>query len=346
FAVPALFLVLLGASGQGPSFADIRIYTTELVFGLILTAGVAGSLLLLKSILEKQSAILRRLEILEVIASDGASVQRDHAGDPNDGLPIGAVFPDFELPDVRGRVTTFDEVLAGGKATLFFFVAPTCQPCNALMPEIDMWRSELNDKINFIFITRGTPEENAEKFADGTEKTFLLQRDREFQDQVYAKWTPSALLVNVDGRVASHVASGDVAIRSLVEKLRTENVDDPFFYYAIGHDGVRTPKIGEPVPDFELSDLDGRTITANELHGKPTLVTFWSLTCPHCLNMAEQIKEWEKNRGVDDPNLLLFSDGTAEDHRDVGISSPILIDKAHEASAKFGMQGTPSGVLI
>lgn len=346
FAIPALFLVLRGSGGQGPNLVDVRIYTPELVFGLILTAGVAGSLLLLKSILKKQSAILRRLEILEVISSDGASVERSNAGDPNDGLPIGAVFPDFELPDVRGRVVSFDDILGQGKAMLFFFVAPTCQPCGALIPEIEKWQVELSDKINFVFISRGTPDENIAKFPSGTEKTFLLQRDREFQEQIYAKWTPSALLVNADGRIASHIASGDSAIRSMIEKLRTENLDDPFFYFAIDREGQRTPKIGELVPDFELNDIEGRTVRANELQGKPTLVTFWSLTCPHCRDMAEQIKEWEKNRGVDDPNLLLFSDGDAEDHRDVGISSPILIDDEHKTALKFGMQGTPSGVLI
>jgi thiol-disulfide isomerase/thioredoxin len=346
FSIPAIFLVTRGISGQGPSFVDEKTYTPQFVFGVLLLAGVAALLFYARLISGRQGEILRRLEIIEAIGAGSGAVERSDAGDPTDGLPIGAVLPDFELPDDRGRLVRFEEILGEGKPTLFFFLAPTCQPCTALIPEMEKWRIELGDRINFIVVSRGTSEENAEKFAGGAAKHFLLQRGRELQDRLYAKWTPSALLVNADGRVASHVAAGDSAIRSLIEKIRSEDVDDPFFYFAINGQHGRTPKIGQIVPDFELNDLDGRTIASRELFGRPTLVAFWSLTCPHCSEMAEQIREWEKSNGLDDPRLLLFSDGDIDEHRKVGITSPIIIDKAYGTSAKFGMYGTPSGVLI
>src|SRR4029453_18495083 len=104
--------------------------------------------------------ILRRIEILEVIAGTGGSVERKEAGDPNDGLPIGAVFPDFELTDALGRAISFQHLLGEGKPILFLFVSPTCQPCAALMPEIEEWQRELSEDISFIFISRGTLDEN------------------------------------------------------------------------------------------------------------------------------------------------------------------------------------------
>jgi thiol-disulfide isomerase/thioredoxin len=213
------------------------------------------------------------------------------------------------------------------------------------LPEIDEWQTELADRVNFVFISTGAGEENVAKFGR-TAQRLLVQKNREFQNEVYAKWTPSALLVNTDGRVASHIAAGDSAIRSLIEKVRSENVEDPFFYFAMERKDEHQPKIGESAPEFELKDLEGKTIDSRELRGKPTLVTFWSPTCPHCHAMIEQIKEWEKARGLDDPNLLVFSDGDPEAHREAGITSPILIDKAHGISSKFGMFGTPSAVLI
>jgi thiol-disulfide isomerase/thioredoxin len=345
FSIPAVFLVAQGAKGQGPSLADSRIYTTEMVFGLALTFGVAGILLMLKGILDKQTQIMRRLEVLEVISAEGGSVERNEAGDPADGLPIGAFLPDFELPDLRGQMVNLEEIVGEGKPVLFLFVAPTCQPCGALLPEIDEWQTELADRVNFVFISTGAGEENVAKFGR-TAQRLLVQKNREFQNEVYAKWTPSALLVNTDGRVASHIAAGDSAIRSLIEKVRSENVEDPFFYFAMERKDEHQPKIGESAPEFELKDLEGKTIDSRELRGKPTLVTFWSPTCPHCHAMIEQIKEWEKARGLDDPNLLVFSDGDPEAHREAGITSPILIDKAHGISSKFGMFGTPSAVLI
>lgn len=346
FAIPAVFLVLRGAKAQGPSLADLRIYTTELVFGLAILAGLVGIFLMLKSLLDKQTEILRRVDLLEVIAADGGTIERKDAGDPNDGLPIGAFFPEFELPDTGGRFVTFREIFEQGKPMVFFFVAPTCQPCGALLPEIEKWQDAVGDKVTFVYITRGTAEENLEKFGGRSEKLLLLQKEREFQSQVHAKWTPSAMFVNTDGRIASHVAAGDSAIRALIEKITSDNIDDPFFYFAVDRKDERPPKIGEPVPEFELNDGNGGTLASRELFGRPTLVTFWSPTCPYCLSMIDQIKEWEKTRGVDDPDLVLFSDGEAKDHRELGVASPILIDKAFGASEKLGMHGTPSGVLI
>ena len=219
------------------------------------------------------------------------------------------------------------------------------QPDGALLPEIAEWQREFADKLNFVFISTGPGEENVAKFGR-IAQSLLLQKNREFQTKVYAKWTPSALLVNAEGRVASHVAAGDSAIRLLIEKVRSENVEDPFFYFAMERKDERPPRIGQPAPEFELKDLEGQTIGLRELRGKPTLVTFWSPTCPHCHAMIEQIKEWEKARGLDDPNLLVFSDGDPDAHREAGISSPILIDKAYGISSKFGMFGTPSAVLV
>src|SRR5260221_7369055 len=36
FSIPAIFLVARGVNGQGPSFGDGRIYTTEFVFGIVI----------------------------------------------------------------------------------------------------------------------------------------------------------------------------------------------------------------------------------------------------------------------------------------------------------------------
>ena len=50
--------------------------------------------------------------------------------------------------------------------------------------------------------------------------------------------------------------------------------------------------------DFSLNDLQGNTISANAFRGKKTLVAFWSLTCPHCENMLEELREEGIDVGV------------------------------------------------
>jgi protein-disulfide isomerase len=82
------------------------------------------------------------------------------------------------------------------------------------------------------------------------------------------------------------------------------------------------------------------------MRGKRTLVTFWSTTCPHCANMMEELKAWEKERSAGDPELLVFSDGEPEVHRELALDSTLVLDAGYKTAEKFGMFGTPSAVLV
>ena len=50
--------------------------------------------------------------------------------------------------------------------------------------------------------------------------------------------------------------------------------------------------------------------------------------------------------GPRDPDLIVFSDGAAEDLQDLGLRSPVILDAGHKVSELLGMFGTPSAVLI
>lgn len=41
--------------------------------------------------------------------------------------------------------------------------------------------------------------------------------------------------------------------------------------------------IGDPAPDFSLSDLDGSTVRLTDLKGTPLLVHFWATWCTQCV---------------------------------------------------------------
>lgn len=40
-------------------------------------------------------------------------------------------------------------------------------------------------------------------------------------------------------------------------------------------------EINQPVPEFELPDLNGKMRRLSELHGRIVIVNFWSCECPH-----------------------------------------------------------------
>jgi thiol-disulfide isomerase/thioredoxin len=345
FAVLALFIAVQGNNDQGLSIADgdSAIFQSLLLIAVLLAVAVV--IFYIRSIMTQQTQILRRLEMIEILGGGGSAHERDDAGNPEDALPIGAPFPDFELPDISGKKVRFEHLLANAKPMLFFFVGPNCTPCKALYPEIETWQEEFKDKLNFVLVSSGKPDENTGSFTGSLGAELLLQTNRELADKVHAKWTPTAIFVSADGNVASHPAVGDAAIRELLGKIRGEDLGREYVFFSNGNNH-REIRIGNKIPSAELKTLDGETFMTDELLGSKTLAVFWSLSCPHCRNMIGQLKEWEETKSPHDPKLIIFSDGDPEELRETGITTPIVLDPNYTASAEFGMYGTPSGVLV
>ena len=62
--------------------------------------------------------------------------------------------------------------------------------------------------------------------------------------------------------------------------------------------------------------------------------------------MLDDLRDWDKTRGADEPQLILLSSGEAEKHRELGLQSQIILEEDKAISKKLGMDGTPSAVLI
>ena len=348
FAILAFFLVLRGRDGQGASIFGSTSNTSDGSFMTFIlsfaTVGLlAAAVYFLKTISEQQNQIMRRIEMLELLSHEGGrEIERENLSNPSEGLLIGSPAPDFELPDINGKNLTFEHLLMQTKPLLFFFVSPTCNPCAALLPEIETWQTELKGKVNFVFFSSGSAKENLDKFAGETLKQVLLQKEKEVSTLFMAQWTPTALLINSDGTIASNPAAGDKAIRELVESLKAQSFDEKSIYIGKGS----ATKFGTNLPDFFESDVFDKTIASNDFLGKKTLVAFWSLTCPHCVNMLEELRDWDKTKGENEPNLLILSQGEPEPHRALKLQSPVVLDKERKISNELGMAGTPSAVLL
>jgi peroxiredoxin len=209
------------------------------------------------------------------------------------------------------------------------------------------WVAELGNRVNFVFLSSGTKEANREKFAGVFVDEIVLQENREVAEAVRARWTPTALFVRADGTIGSHLAAGDAAMRELIEGLRTGDVEDRDLYFVSDSvNGDRQPKIGEYLPEFSLKDIRGNEITATDVRGKKTVAVFWSPSCPHCSSMMKDLKAWDESRGASDPNLIVFSDGSREEHESLDIQSPVVMDTGYKTAGQLGMFGTPSAVVL
>lgn len=344
FAILSLLLVAQGRGNQGLDLTSSPndMLQAVLVLGILVLLAVA--VFYLKKILDQQLQIAKRIEVLELVSRDGSVMERDDAGNPAESLPLGSLFPDFELADTAGKRVRWADYQKRKRPILFVFVSPDCGPCNALYPELREWRLELLDKVVIVLVSTGSISANIDKFALDT--GVLLQEKRELAEQVHARWTPTAIYVNAEGRIASHPAAGDTAIRELVEKLRAEDLTKEHLYFA-NSNGHETPvRIGEKLPEFSIPDLNGEPVTQKTFEGKDSLVLFFSMDCPHCVKMINEIKEWNLNKGADEPNLVVFSEGDPEEHKALDLKAPIVLDEGYKLSGEIGMMGTPSGIVV
>lgn len=342
----AAFLVVRGRDQQGINFLTSNQDVMLLAIGVGVIVLLVIAVIFLKRIFDQQVQIMRRIELMELVSREGANVEREDVGHPHEGLPIGAVFPDFELGDLQGGMVSLGDLKSAGLPLLFIFISPNCTPCNALLPEFEQWQKDLLGKIKFVFISTGSSEDNEAKFGSGRELLVLLQKDRELAESVKARWTPTAVLMDAGGRIASHVTAGDTAIRALVDDIKGRDLSKEFTYFSNGDGQSHSNRVGQSIPAFSVEDIEGRKISDDDLKGHQTLVTFWSPTCPFCREMLDDLREWEKVKGKDEPSLVVFSDGEREEHEKLGLRSPLILDKGHQTAAGFGMFGTPSAVLI
>lgn len=347
-----VFLILValpvarGRSEQGIAITSVTLEMMPTLLGTLLVVMLGGALLYLRRIVETQEELKKRLDIIALIEPGQKTAAEDDAVDPQIGLPIGSPVPEFEMQASDGKMVSLGSIKASGLPSLFFFVSPTCDPCKKLMPEFIEWRSDLSGRANVYFVSSGTAAENRKKFADFEPGRVLLDVDREFAKSVGGRWTPTALFIDAQGRVASHVAAGDLAIEDLVMKVKRADLSEPYTNFPKANHHQRGLKIGVTAPQFSLRDITGTEVTREVLIGKKTLVTFWSPTCPHCTSFLDELREWESTQKNGNPQLLLISDGDPEQHRDLGLRATVVLDKGHRTAAKLGMFGTPSAVLI
>lgn len=68
--------------------------------------------------------------------------------------------------------------------------------------------------------------------------------------------------------------------------------EDPDIQY-----GAELLKPGTPAPDFQLGDLEGKTVKLSDFLGKQVVLVFWASWCPDCRKEIPQLKEMYAKHG-------------------------------------------------
>lgn len=133
-----------------------------------------------------------------------------------EGLPVGAVAPEFDLPATSGGHGTLGKALAEGLPLVLVFMHPGCRPCADLAGELPRWRERKAGVATFLVIGSGGVEANRDWADEHRLGDMLVQDGNEVAARYRVRGTPGAVLVDTDGRIATPVAGGSLAIRDLI----------------------------------------------------------------------------------------------------------------------------------
>lgn len=334
-----------------------------LLGGVLVISLLAGQWVFLVHLLRQNGRLLVRLEILEENVGAGGSVTLSENGTPIDqgeGLPVGSAAPEFNLSGLHGESLTLDALRSSGKTVMALFTDPDCGPCNAMLPEVGRWQEEHAKKLTLSLISRGEVEENKTKAQEHGLKNVVLQKDWEVSSSYEVRGTPSAVLIDTEGKIASPVAGGAEGIRGLLSYAVGERSQLPMQphqpqgqpcpdcgkVHAAAPTVAAAQNIGEDAPEVKLADLEGNSVELADFRGEDTLVLFWNPGCGFCRQMLPDLKEWEANSAEDAPKLVVVSAGSEEANKEMGLASPVLLDQNFAVGRAFGASGTPSAVLV
>jgi peroxiredoxin len=132
---------------------------------------------------------------------------------------IGEPAPEVKLADLEG--TTVELKDFRGKQTLVLFWNPGCGFCQQMLPEIKQWEENRPEGApKLLFVSAGTEEANRDmKLSSEVVLDQQFAAGRAFG----ASGTPSAVLVDAEGRIASEVAVGAPAVLGLAGASRAES---------------------------------------------------------------------------------------------------------------------------
>jgi hypothetical protein len=159
-----------------------------------------------------------RAEALRLTSTVRALEQRDPADSGARapmGLPLGTPAPPFDLPKLEGDRASLG-TLSQGRPVLLVFSDAYCPACGQLWPDIVRWQRDHADDVTVAVVCSGSPQTLEMKLMGHPVTNVLLAGDSRLGESYNLTQTPSAVLLDRDGRVASASATGVAAIRGLV----------------------------------------------------------------------------------------------------------------------------------
>jgi len=123
----------------------------------------------------------------------------------------GEPVPALRLSDLEGEAV--DLASFRGRRTLILFWSPSCGFCQAMLDDVKKWESQPPDHApELVVVSSGTPEDARQQ---GFRSKVLLDPMFGAGNVLGANGTPSGVIIDEDGRIASEVGVGAQAVLEL-----------------------------------------------------------------------------------------------------------------------------------
>jgi peroxiredoxin len=310
-------------------------------------------------LVKQQGRILLRLDALE------RAVRTDR-DDPDlledvgvDGLAAGTAFPDFELPDLSGKLSPLAQFKR--KRLLLIHWNFKCGFCEAIAGDLAGLETGLEEQnARIVLLASGDESFNREHIAGhGLKATLLLLKDHPVPEPFARQGTPVAYFLDEQGRVAAPFASGADEVLALARTVSSPNPvksrhertqlksERSLAESRIERDGL---KAGARAPNFRLPDLEGDTVSLDDYRGRRVLLVFSDPNCGPCDELAPHLSHLHRQQHGNGFAIILVGRGSAEENRNkvrkFGFQFPIVLQDKWKLSKEYGIFATPVAFLI
>ena len=138
----------------------------------------------------------------------------------NSSLRVGDAAPDFSVLDLRGKTVKTGDLL--GRDTLLLFWDPSCPFCKGMSDDIRSWEANPpKGSPRLVFVASGEAEK-VESESQTFRSRFLHDKQFDVGPLFGTSATPSAVLIDRDGRIASGIGTGSANVLALAGYRKVE----------------------------------------------------------------------------------------------------------------------------
>ena len=111
---------------------------------------------------------------------------------------------------------------------------------------------------------------------------------------------------------------------------------------------AETPELAT---NFTLLDLENKEFSLSSIKGKPTILFFWTTTCPYCRKGLKQLNDIHAELLKDGVELVSinedqFADRVPKFIKNYPLSYRVLLDSDNKVAGAYGVFGVPTYCLI